>query len=119
LESKLNQLSNAWDTFTTGLLNQDVIKFGVDVLTKLLEFVNKLTDGFGGLTGTISKLGLIMAVFKLGQKMVSKFSQTFINTFKKAGVEAGKGLVDGWRDGLDTIKKESKNAGKQISDEAY
>ena len=44
LESKLNNLSNAWTQFTTGITNSDVIKDAVSLLTTLLNVVNKLLD---------------------------------------------------------------------------
>ena len=36
LESKLNKLKNAWDQFIRNLMNQQVIKGGIDLLTNLL-----------------------------------------------------------------------------------
>lgn len=114
LESKLEKLHNAWTTFTTGLLNQDILKFGIEVLTQILEFINKLTKGFGGLTGTISKLGLLFGAFKLGQKLLSKFANNFVNTFRRAGTEAGNALVESWRRGLGQIENEAEQSANDI-----
>jgi hypothetical protein len=44
LEAKLAKLKNAWNEFAMGVLNSDFVKFGVDVLTKFLEIVNKATS---------------------------------------------------------------------------
>jgi len=40
LESKLARLKNAWDEFTMGILNSDVVKGIVDGLTLFLNFIN-------------------------------------------------------------------------------
>jgi TP901 family phage tail tape measure protein len=46
LESKLAKLKNAWDSFTMGIMNSEVIKVGVDLLTKLLETLNNISAFF-------------------------------------------------------------------------
>ena len=40
MESKLNQLTNAWNDFTLGIANNDAVKTAVSMLTKLLEVIN-------------------------------------------------------------------------------
>lgn len=106
LESKLNQLKNAWDTFTMGILNNEAIKFGVDILTKLLNIVNRVTEGFGGFSGTISKLGFVFMAFKVGQKLVQKFSNHVLGLFQQIGAS--------WRGELNTIKQDTNNAINEI-----
>ena len=44
LETKLSKLKNAWDEFVMGLSNNEVIKTAVDVLTGLLQTINKIID---------------------------------------------------------------------------
>jgi TP901 family phage tail tape measure protein len=66
LEAKMKQLKNAWDEFTMGIMNSDVFKFGVTALTKFLGIVNKITDGFGGLGGSLMKISSVIGIFKLG-----------------------------------------------------
>lgn len=51
LEVKLQKLKNAWQQFTMGIMNSDVIKFGVDILTKFLNIVNTLIDKLSGGSG--------------------------------------------------------------------
>lgn len=55
LESKLARLKNAWDQFTMGLTNNSVVKSAVDILTNLLNIINKITGAFGDGVGTILK----------------------------------------------------------------
>ena len=69
MEAKLQKLKNAWDTFTMGLANNELIKFGVDLLTKLLETVNNLTDDLGGAVGGITKLAIALSGLKVGKNI--------------------------------------------------
>jgi TP901 family phage tail tape measure protein len=66
LASKLAKLKNAWDEFTMGIMNSDLVKTGVDILTKFLEVVNKATNGLTGIGNSITKIVGILAVFKVG-----------------------------------------------------
>ena len=55
LESKLNRLKNAWNEFLMGLTNNVMVKTFVDLLTDLLNLVNKITSAFGDGVGSILK----------------------------------------------------------------
>ena len=104
LDAKLQRLKNAWDTFTMGLANNELIKVGVDLLTKLLETVNNLTDDLGGVVGGIAKLGIAIAGLKVGKSIfnaifdisplqqsvgkVNSISNLIAASFKKIGVSA-------------------------------
>lgn len=67
LSSKMERLKNAWHEFTMGIIDSDLVKIGVDMLTKLLETVNKITSAFGKVGGPLAKIGVIMGGFKLGR----------------------------------------------------
>lgn len=69
LESKLARLDNAWKEFVLGITNSEVIKTGVDLFTKLLQVVNKLTEGTGGLTTTFLRLGAVLGGLKVGKTL--------------------------------------------------
>jgi TP901 family phage tail tape measure protein len=71
LEAKIAKLENAWHEFTMGIMNSDLVKTGIDILTKLLEIINKATNGFNGLAGSITKILGIVAVFKLGKTILT------------------------------------------------
>ena len=66
LQSKLNNLSNAWTEFTTGIMNSDFIKGGVDVLTKILDVINDITGALGSGGSTISKILLTFSALRYG-----------------------------------------------------
>lgn len=106
LQSKLNNLSNAWTEFTTGILNQDVIKFGVDALTQILNLINDITGALGSGASTISKtlltfgalrygtgaagnilglLGIPNELPTIGQQWSTGFLNKAFTTFSKAG----------------------------------
>ena len=66
LQSKLNNLSNAWTEFTTGIMNSDFIKGGVDILTKILDVINDITGALGSGGSTISKILLTFGALRYG-----------------------------------------------------
>lgn len=51
MDSKLNRLKTAWDQFTMGLMNNELLKGAVDLGTDLLGIVNKLIDAVSQLAG--------------------------------------------------------------------
>ena len=102
LEAKMEKLRNAWHEFTMGIMNSDLVKFGVDVLTKFLEVVNKATSGLNGLGGSITKILTILTVFKLGRTVFEKLKvpmfQFFADIVREAGItgeRAGKAATEG------------------------
>lgn len=87
LESKIARFINAWNEFTTGIANSDVIKTGIDLLTNLLEAINNLTNA-PGILGSVSKALLFLGVGKLG----SSISKTLLNLgtiLKESGADSG------------------------------
>ena len=110
LESKLNKLKNAWDAFTMGLTNSEIIKYCVDLLTNFLTTVNKLIDGISGGNGLIKSilsLGITFGGLKIGKNLITGLSSDIAKVFKNAG-EKG---ASAWNDGL---KAGFKASGKSI-----
>lgn len=114
LESKLNKLKNAWDAFTMGLTNSEVIKFGVDLLTNFLTTVNKLIDGISGGNGLIKSilsLGIAFGGLKIGKNLIIGLSSDIAKVFKNAGKEG----VSAWNDGIISgFKSSGKNIQKTV-----
>jgi hypothetical protein len=81
-----------------GIMNSELVKQGVDILTKLLEVINKATDGLGenGFGGALTKIASIFAIFKLGMKIFNKFEAPIMSLFKKVTEWAG---VEGFKSG--------------------
>lgn len=108
LETKLARLKAAWDEFSMGILESDLVKFGVDVLTKFLEIINKATSAFDGLGGTIMKVLSTIALFKVGQKIFDKMKQPMYNFFAEIinkARETGEKAGDAAKEGLEKSKK--------------
>ena len=49
MSTKLNQLQNAWNQFTMGLMNNQILKTGVTALTGFFTAVNKIIDVLGSI----------------------------------------------------------------------
>ena len=86
LETKLAKLKNAWNEFTMGLANNEVIKGAVDLLTLLLNTINKITGALPGFTSSLAKIAITWAGLKVGK---ATFDGIFAS-LGKAGTEGGK-----------------------------
>lgn len=126
LASKLAKLKNAWDEFAMGLANNEVIKVAVDTLTTLLQTINKILDTVSGGSGVLkSTLSIFAAIggLKLGKSLLSigvgkmmgeregglvekwfgkKKDQQ--NTGYSAGIQTGKGFINGFESITKTFK---------------
>lgn len=85
MEAKLQKLSNAWNQFLMGLANNDILKGGVDLLTKLLETINNLTNALSGGNGLGKSFLSLMTV--IGALMGGK--ALLGGVFKWAGTQMG------------------------------
>lgn len=106
LESKLNRLHNAWQGFAMGIANNKLIKLSVDILIKLATAVNKVTEVGGEATSLIGKLGVSLAVFKVGGAALDSFWGTF-----STGLKDNLGPMKSFNEGL---KSMGKTAGKTV-----
>jgi hypothetical protein len=104
LESKLNELSNAWTEFTTGIADESAIKTVVEWLTKLVSALNDLTGVLGGgLLTSVARMGTIFGGLKLSGAAIgsviekngknSKFGTTTIAGLGEEGLNL-KSLFD-------------------------
>jgi hypothetical protein len=114
LEAKMEKLKNAWHEFTMGIMNSDLLKTGVDILSKFLEIVNKATSALDGVGGSLAKIISVVAVFKLASKVFGKIKQPLVSFFadvvkmsREEGEKAGKAFDEGTRKGA-TQKEEPK-----------
>ena len=101
LESKLARLKNAWNEFALTLANSDLIKGTVDALNWLLTTVNKLTGDSG-----LAKLGVLVASFGGGGKLVSKLfgkEGKLLKAGNVAGEKIKAGIVSGLGKGVGVL----------------
>ena len=128
LETKLNKLKNAWDEFAMGILESDLVKAGVEILTKFLEIINKATSAFDGLGGSIMKIMTVLMVFKLGSKLFEKLKKPLMEVFDWAvsmaspkGYEAGKRFGEefarGSKEAIEAAEKSDKEKPKEKEEE--
>lgn len=117
LESKLNELKNAWDSFTMGIMNSEVIKAGIDLLTGLLNILNRVSNWFGAFSGA-AKIGMLVAALYLGDKALKVFTaslrngSTIFGAFGKVGSTAIQKLQKGF---IGLKKQIAKLTGKKIN----
>lgn len=107
LSAKIEKLKNAWHEFTMGIMDSELVKTGVDILTKFLEIINKATSGIGGLADSLTKVVSILAIFKMGKKIFEAFKpiileviQEWKNLFEGGAYEAGVSYGKGFKAGL-------------------
>ena len=101
-----------------GLSNNEVIKTAVDVLTGLLQIINKIIDGLSGGNGLIKSIISITAAIgglKLGKSIISSLIGNMVDTREggilsnifgtkttqqKAGLQTGKNFLSGLSDAI-------------------
>jgi hypothetical protein len=75
LESKIARLENAWNQFLMGIADSGAIKTAIDLLTGLLNTIDKLTTApdwlpFDGLATSIMKVATAFAALRGAKKIV-------------------------------------------------
>ena len=94
MEAKLNKLKNAWDQFTMGLMNNEILKFAVDAGTEFFTVINDIIDAISKIPpkpfeGITKSLITLIATFG-GLNAASKILHSGLN----AGVKWFKGNSD-------------------------
>lgn len=100
LETKLTKLDNAWTEFSTGLMNSDFVKFAVDFLTAILNGLTKVTEGFGSFTGSLSKIGTLIALFQAAKVVITNFFDEIIAKIYTSSTRVGESIARGVQDGI-------------------
>ena len=99
LDAKLNKLRNAWNQFTMGLMNDELLKGGIDLLTIFIDKINDLVDFIGnippdpfkGITKSLTTLILTLGGLGAARKVLSR------------GIESGVGWFRGDMNGKQAI----------------
>ena len=112
LDAKLQRLNNAWQEFTMGLANNEVIKVGVDLLTSLLETINKITGvagtgGIGGLITMLLRLGTVIGALKGGEAIFNSLLKSLANKGFKILDVTKINELKGVGDAFESLKKGS------------
>lgn len=106
LEAKLNNLANAWNAFTMGLANSDLIKGAVDMLTALLTGINNLADSLPDAAGAVVRFLAAFIGFTVGKNVLMNVTSGITNLFNGKGLQtqaekAGKSIGERWAEGLE------------------
>ena len=80
MDTKLNQLKNAWDQFIMGLMNNTILKSVVDFGTGFLDVVNKIINSLSGGNGLIKSILTLASTFS---------ALTGARTILSAGITSG------------------------------
>lgn len=102
MASKLNRLKNAWNQFTMGLMNDKLIKGGIDALTKSFTVINKIIDFLGkippkpfeGITKSALTLATTLGMLNIGKKMTRGGVMGVVGWWKKEG-----GFMENFKEG--------------------
>lgn len=89
LQAKLTRLKTAWNEFTMGLSNNEIIGGVVTVLTEMLKAVNGLIDGLSGGSGLVKSvlsLGAAFVGLKAGGAILDKILKSDFAQRKFAAV---------------------------------
>lgn len=114
LKAKINKLKNAWSLYLQNLANNQIIKGVVDMLTLLLETVNKITSAMPGFTGSILQAILTFAAFKAAGALINKAFGAIGTMLFKQGQTAGMQYSTGVQSGLTKGQTGIKNVLKKI-----
>lgn len=86
LESKINRLHNAWQEFTMNLSNSAIIKGVVDILTGLLNIINKIVTVGDTMNNSVASfaltLGMVIKIFTSLGKAYDKYGDKIFNGIK-------------------------------------
>lgn len=106
LESKLNNLKNAWDLFTMGIANNQLIKGAIDLLTDFINGINNLADSLGPVGGAITRVIAAFLGFQVVKNVLQNVFSGLVNTFststlEKKAARAGMSVAERFNEGLE------------------
>lgn len=112
LQSKLEQLKNAWNTFLMGITNSEAVKFLIDRLTDLISLVNKLTEGLTGIPKSLANIGIAFGAFKIGRgvfdKLLGHIGKVVLPGMAEVGKKGGQVMLSGITESTSKIGKLKK-----------
>jgi len=118
MQSKLDRLHNAWNEYTMGLANNQIIKTVIDLLTGFLNTINKISTALSGDKGIFKSffdIAFLVAGLKLARAAFNGFFGWLVNTGQKTGKESGQQLTKNFALQLRALDNQTKNAAKNIS----
>ena len=135
MDTKLQKLENAWNEFLMGLSNNDVLKGAIDILTSIIEGVNKLTDALSGGKGLVKSLTSLLTVvgaLKMGRAVLQSglnwiggatgiqnqqkgaTGQNMVPNTEADGHEMGQKTAKSWSDGFRNFMSKNKQLRQDV-----
>lgn len=107
LEAKLNKLSNAWNAFTMGLADNEIIKTVIDALTTLLNGINSFADSLPDAAGAVVRFLAAFTGFTIGKNVLMNITSGITSLFngkelQNQAEKAGKSIGERWREGVES-----------------
>lgn len=103
LQSKLNRLNTAWEQFTMGLANNQIIKTVIDLITGFINIVNKLTNSLSlgsDFLKSFWDVGALILGISIGKKLFNGFFNWLLKDSVLRGAEAGKAYSTAFNSGI-------------------
>lgn len=103
LQSKLNRLNTAWEQFTMGLANNQIIKAVIDLITGFINIVNKLTNSLSlgsDFLKSFWDVGALILGISIGKKLFNGFFNWLLKDSVLRGAEAGKAYSTAFNSGI-------------------
>jgi TP901 family phage tail tape measure protein len=122
LSAKLNQLKNAWDTFTMDILDSDMLKGAVQFLTIILDTINNITEKLGNIGGHDLSGGLKIAAlagsFVMADKAITVFKKSIgeNRTILQSFGDIGKSAIQSIKDRIDGMTSSFEAAKARVSE---
>ena len=92
LQTKLNNLRTAWTQFVTGIADNELIKGTVDLLTYLLNSINKILDSLEGAPKSLASLLIMIAGLRGAGLVLQGIGKTLGMNIATGGGGWGKAL---------------------------
>lgn len=103
-EAKVNNLKNAWNEYLLSLANSDIVKGVIDLLTKLINVINDLTQGGSSFQSSILKIFTAVAGFKAIGSLFGQAFSSLPSLFTQEGQTLGGALSQGIQAGINKTK---------------
>ena len=94
-------------------MNSEFIKGAVTFLTSLLNSLNRVTEGFDGLSQgangvlqSFSKVGMIIGIINIAKGLIKKLGLDLTTTITNAGTAAGQAFYTEFKKGIDGVEGE-------------
>jgi hypothetical protein len=84
------------------------------MLTLFVTAMNKATGAFDGWMGSISKIGMILALFRVAKAVFKKFSIKLEQYFMSTGEKIGEGIARGIKNKEDEALRAAEKLGERV-----